>query len=291
MIKIRVETANGEQQEIRLISDYREVTHSQYIDFMYAKGRYSEAVVSIDPTQDGATAMAEALSFVTEGDISNIPFMLPEDDLEAGTLPPLQEGISLLRMFFFAESVLMAYSPEDRKQELLAEDYAYTHKGKKRVLTQKRATRAIAKRGMTTMEVIETNALYHTLNQLLKVKSDKYGERHFEADLKMLAILLRPEGEALPLRMKERNEYIEQNARELSDVPNYVIKDVSFFLTRTCKALEVSVSTPLFLMAHRNLISHQEINKMMVEMIKKHIGSNTLSSLVNTWGPGGYTGK
>jgi len=279
MIKLTLADGN----KLAVHTGYKELSHAQYIDFQHGKLRYVRNLLEEEVDNFRPEIMAEALSAVVDGNLGTLPFMLEEDNLKDKDLPPLTEGISLYRLYLYYERLMQEYDPSGF--DFTKQDYEYTYKGQRYTLTADRAYRVVSRNKVrwdtdpeeldsegnpkplqfTTLEVIEVNTLFHLLAKSQKQAKQDKASQTFSTDLMMLAILLRKPGEEIPIIKKERDAWLSQRAEHFVDIPNWVVKDVTFFLTNTSRVLEIALSTELSFMARKNLVSSGDLDAILRE--------------------------
>lgn len=287
-----MELENGAR--LQIATDYKEISHSDYIDFQHAKLRFTESVISEDADLDVET-MIECLGSIIKtpdgekADIGSIEFMVDGDSVE-GSLPNIMEEVSVWRLYNWYETLMADYSPQEF--DFSKDDYTYTYKGEEYVLTRDRGYRVVSKnqqrydleegnnssegkskfKRFTAIEVVEVNTIYTLLRRSEKAAKKSDASDSFVTDLKMLAILLRRPGEELPTMLADREDWILERAKHFQEVPNWVIKDVTFFLSNLSRHLKIAQNTGLSFMERRNLISSGQLDAILREAMMKHTG-------------------
>ena len=68
------------------------------------------------------------------------------------------------------------------------------------------------------------------MDKEIEKTGDLYGELEFERELRVMAVLLRKEGEQLPINVAERKIWIENRAKHFQGLPLDIVMGVRFFL-------------------------------------------------------------
>lgn len=264
MAKVNIEFRyKGEKGSIILGTDPEDFTYGEYLDFLKCAERYAAILEKDDPDAFEPELLYEAVSYLIPGDIGMLPLYLP-DDKKGEALPPLTKGLSVFRLYYFLQAVMARHIPSF---DLSGDDYSCEYKGEKFFLKQRRAVNMISDAAVATVEVVETNILYKILKDaVVRNSGDPFGQLEFEADTKMMAILLRREGEELPVNKIKRDAFIRERAEYFKDLPMTVVLDVTFFLTRISRVLKKS----LYIQRSLKERPLSALSKVRMKRSKKH---------------------
>lgn len=109
-----------------------------------------------------------------------------------------------------------------------------------------------------TIEAIEAAEVQRLTDAAVKAGKDEGGNLTYEMYLRVIAILCRKNGERLPIRDSERDQYILGRIVELQEIDTCTALNVDFFLKSTLRRLGVVQNTFGFLL-HRAFVQVAEI--------------------------------
>lgn len=94
-----------------------------------------------------------------------------------------------------------------------------------------------------TIEAIEAAEVQRLTDAAIKAGKDEEGNLTYEMYLRVIAILCRKNGERLPIKDSERDQYIYDRIVELQDIDTHTALNVDFFLKSTLKRLGIVQNT------------------------------------------------
>jgi hypothetical protein len=155
----------------------------------------------------------EDLSLVEYDDITPIgsKFLIPGDEFTTVTL------------YNHVVAVINSYSIDAIKQ------FSITHKGELFFIAAQEEI--FPTRKLTVGESLTMLELSRRVQKLVDKKGDADGNYEFSLGLEEIAILARKKGEMLPIKSKDRTDFIRKRAEVFSDCPLSEILKIRFFFT------------------------------------------------------------
>lgn len=205
--------------------------------------------------------LVDALSYIIGGDISNMDFNSPNDDVEKliseGYVLNIGDEITTIRLYAHVITIINQYEPEtiDKgyKVEWFDVEYNKDQSKSKNVkcdyfVEPEAALRIMAgDKTYTNGEVISAIEYDRSANKEIDSVGDESGNIEFNLSLAQLAILLRREGERLPMRRKDRIRFIDRRKRIFENLTLDVVLNVRFFLSAIIQSYLIKRLTHSFL--------------------------------------------
>ena len=167
----------------------------------------------------------EDLSLVEYDSVTPIgsKFLIPGDDFTTVTL------------YNHIVAVINSYSIDSIKQ------FSITHKGELFFIAAQEEI--FPTRKLTVGESLTMLELSRRVQKLVDKKGDADGNYEFSLGLEEIAILARKKGEMLPVKTKDRTDFIKQRAEFFADCPLSEILKVRFFFTHFYRKLIKTLDT------------------------------------------------
>lgn len=270
-MKLRVKGQSGREIGLSFGNQQRDYTYSQYIDFMKVEDRYlreSEEFLEFEKKQkeeevddkewmdimrkklyegkDNVDKVIEMLSYVVEcDDWGEIPFNIDGMELEKkwrnGKIGSVFEEVSIVRLYFYLTDL---FNGNEEERLVVTRKWSFEFNDDVYWIEPDRALRVMSEgklKTYTVLEFIEVSETERWLDKEIKEKGDLYGELEFERELRVLAVLLRKEGEELPINVRERKKWIENRAKSFQRMPMDVVLGVRFFLSSIWEGFKMSL--------------------------------------------------
>lgn len=249
MVTLEVRTREGTLLELGVPMTDADMTFAGYLDYLAARDAYDSLDADVKKVI-AASSLKSMLRHVITGDLDKVPFILP-DDLAGDDVPSITAGVSLMRLHFHIEKVLLAALKKERRHSALK--YEFDYKGERWYIGQERAITFLSGLALTAGEVIEVHEVKELMDLLIEKKGDPKYNYTYERDLRVVGILAKREGFELPFDINERLAYIEQQMRHFADLSLEVVLDIRFFLKTILAELQASQDIISFL-TRRNLL-------------------------------------
>ncbi len=226
MIKLSA-TIGGRQHDYEVPLDLSDISYSAYLDFRKAEENYfrENAEAESIPRE----TLEKALSFVITGDLSVLPFNTPGDDpATAASTAYRFDYLSILRLYGHISALL---DQAEAHEADIRKSLEVSYKGEKYYLEPDAARRfGEIPKGYTIGEVVTIDESDRLLTDKIEGDGDPSGSLEFERELRALAVLLRKDGEELPVDITGRARFLEDRAVHFKELPADVVLQVRFFL-------------------------------------------------------------
>lgn len=211
----------------------REVTLSQYIDFLVAIRDFRNEGVN------EAAVMARAVAAFVGCDPVELAAAKFGGDYEQVALDNVE---SVSGLYAYLLHLIGTHKPTVTQDSVAKFEY----KGEQYFLsgTALSSVSGIQLNALSVIEAVEAFEVKNRINNAMSADGDPKGELWFTEYLHILAILARKEGEQLPLDDAERISFISDRAAHFMDIPADIALDVDFFLLT---GLLLSKITPRFI--------------------------------------------
>ena len=206
----------------------------------------NEYLAELEQKQATFQHMVEICGLACQGPIDKVLLAMPEDNAvdlfaEKFTFGPGDE-VSLIRIYCHLVNMIEAYQPRKIKS-----DFSFVWQGNEYCIDPNEAYNALTGISYTIGEAITALEFQRITHTLIDRKGDPEGNLAFTLGLKEFALLMRPKGHRLPVRKKDRTEYIGSQVKKFKYLPCSVVLDVRFFLLRTLMNLQKQRLTDTFL--------------------------------------------
>lgn len=224
---IKLQTNIG---EFEVPASVEEITFSAFLDFRVHENRFFEAAEKAEEEADHH--IRKALSFIVKGDLQKLPYHLPSDDLRLVLSSAFNfSHLSITRLWGHIVCLIEAYGKDEDPD--IDSAYAIEYKGESFFLEPDTARRFLGAKTYSFGEVAEVEEIDRQLGKEIEKKGDPTRSLEYERELRVMAILLRKEGEKLPFHPAKRREFLESRMNHFKDLPMTTVLDVRFFLHAT----------------------------------------------------------
>lgn len=208
----------------------QEITFGAFLDFRVHENRFFEASEAGEKEAD--QHIRKALSFIVKGDLSKLPYHLPKDDIRIILSTAFNfSHLSITRLWGHIVCLIEAYGKEEDPD--INSSYSIEYKGETFFLEPDTARRFLGAKTYSYGEVAEVEEIDRQLGREIEKKGDPTRSLEYERELRVMAVLLRKEGEKLPFHPAERREFLEGRMNHFKDLPMTAVLDVRFFLHAT----------------------------------------------------------
>lgn len=186
-------------------------------------------------------SMNEAIGSLVDGDLS---FLLSNIELESSqylidggyTIAPGDE-LSTSRLYAHLVNTIEGYEPEQLtppgKPGQPETAYSTKYKGDTYYIEPERANRLLDQKAYTNGETIELLEFTRQIQSVIEKKGDPQGNLAFTISMQQMAVLLRKEGETIPVKKGPRKEWIKKRAEHFAELPYDIVLNIRFFLIGT----------------------------------------------------------
>jgi hypothetical protein len=175
--------------------------------------------------------LIEAISYIVGEGASEIPFDIKNDDvsklINQGYLIDLGEEISTLRLYAHIITVINTYKVD---KEPIDKTFKLEWEGENYYIEPDAIQREIEQKTLTNGEVLTILELNRIASKKIQAKGDLDGNIEFNLGLEEVAILLRKEGEQLPMKRRDRITFIDKRKKLFEKIPLDIALNIGFFL-------------------------------------------------------------
>jgi len=282
MLEIVARNGQSEKAEFFLPDEVAEVTYSAFLDFVKAEEKYHNA----NSTDEGDPAEAisrilDAVRTFVDGPVESLPFEGESKD-----------DLSLVWLYRYFAGLIKDYVPrsgesseayEDRVLKRGGFDTAFScrYAGETYYIEPDRVKRYLgAQKSYTVGEVVEISEVDRLLSREAEKTGDPDGSLTFERDLTAMAVLLRKEGEALPVNTPERIAFLRSRAEHFQNLPMHIVLGVRFFLASMCGVYGLSLATLPSFMASLERNSPATLRRLRRKAKQERVKQGYLNTLI-----------
>lgn len=172
-----------------------------------------------------------AVGLICKGDLHDLPFDIVNDTtvgVEGFQIARNAkfEDISILRLFVHCQNIILNYIPSFEDNYFM-----FNWKGETFYLSGS-IGKKMSDKNLTTGETIEILEFERLKKTETQKEGDADGAIYFTTLLWRFAVMMRKEGEQLPVNKSERQKFLEERIIFFKDLPMSIVLDLSFFLTR-----------------------------------------------------------
>ena len=254
--------------------DLSERTVNQHADFKAREQDYLKACVEGNekPDDEDVTiqinqALLETVQQIAFGDLSKLKMSHVEDDVQSMFengyhLNPTQEP-SILRIYTHYVTMVKEYKPSRMEMTYSVKWWADQEKTKQETywIENNEAMRLFDQKAYTSGEVIVLQEWRRRIKNQVQQKGDPEGNLALTMDQTDLAILLRKQGEKLPVNQNKRRRWLNKRKRVFNDFPLDELLRVRFFLINIGVAYAKLQTTASFLNRKNQPSSGTQKNK------------------------------
>lgn len=226
---------NAQRYDLDIPFSPSEFTYGAVEDFRAAEQKYFNASTGEDADPIKAWQyLNKAIRFVVKGDLTHLPNFIGGENSESLIKSGYQiipgDELSMARLYAHFVNMVESYEAEP---EVIDGNFFLKWKGEKYYIEPDRANRLLDQKAYTNGEVLESLEFNRKTAEAIKQKGDPQGNLAFTVTLQQMAILLRKEGEVLPMHEGKRKAFIESRAKLFAELPFDVVIKVRFFLIGT----------------------------------------------------------
>lgn len=174
----------------------------------------------------------QAVVLMCEGDLYALPFDLESDVLVGAEGFQIDRNatfdeLSILRLFIHCQNIVLNYTPSFED----VSHFVFNWKHETFYLSGS-IGKNLSDKNLTTGEMIEILEFERLKKAETQKEGDADGAIYFTTLLWRFAVMMRKEGEQLPINKSERQKFLEKRIKFFKDLPMSIVLELSFFLTR-----------------------------------------------------------
>lgn len=195
---------------------------------------------------DYVSHYTEVVSFIVKGDLSDIPFSDDDTFVDGGMkelgLLAIGSSVTLIKLYWHIVTLVNSYTGEFSKDvveryakgeknilQSITSHFSVNYKGETYYIEPDRAKRMLSLKGYTVGEVLEVEEFERYYKREIEKLGDKQGSFEMALDMSVMAVLLRKDGEKLPIRKLEREQFIATRGRHFGGLGMDVVLRCLFF--------------------------------------------------------------
>lgn len=227
-----------------------DISFADFCDFKAKETLFFEALKGDDhDAADAVMILIEVVEQVVKGDLSDIPFAVDGENvldlMQSDFVFNFDDELSITRIYAHIITLLKRVDIEnlDNGKEIRIKNGEHEY-----VLDSVRAVRLMTETNVTAGEMLETLEFQKRFfGNSEKANLNDVTNLDFELGLTEVAILCRKEGEKLPWRKAEFDNWLQKRIHEIKDIPLSDVLRIRFFLLDSLTNFVQTANTDTFL--------------------------------------------